>query len=92
MQGEGRGGVVEQAASRAALGSSPSGQLNKIYRLASLIRSDVLLLLGFCLALALALALPLVIVIVVSVTLCFLFVGQNGKTVALRLIFALRTA
>lgn len=80
--------MVEQAASRAALGSSPSGQLNKIYRLASLIRSDVLLLLGFCLALALALAL----VIVVSVTLCFLFVGQNGKTVALRLIFALRTA
>lgn len=78
--------MVEQAASRAALGSSPSGQLNKIYRLASLIRSDVLLLLGFCLALA------LVIVIVVSVTLCFLFVGQNGKTVALRLIFALRTA
>lgn len=82
--------MVEQPASRAALGSSPSGQLNKIYRLASLIRSDVLLLLGFCLALALALA--LVIVIVVSVTLCFLFVGQNGKTVALRLIFALRTA
>lgn len=65
--------MVEQAASRAALGSSPSGQLNKIYRLASLIRCDVLLLLGFCLALAL---------VTVAVSLCFLFVGQNGKTVA----------
>lgn len=68
--------MVEQAASRAAVGSSPSGQLNKIYRLASLIRCDVLLLLGFCLALA------LVTVAVVAVSLCFLFVGQNGKTVA----------
>lgn len=77
MRKKGRG-VVEQAASRAALGSSPSGQLNKIYRLASLIRCDVLLLLGFCLALALA----LLTVAVVAVSLCFLFVGQNGKTVA----------
>lgn len=61
------GWKYRQLVVQAALGSSATGQLNKIYRLASLIRCDVLLLLGFCLALA---------VVVVSLAvffLCFAF-------------------